>query len=131
MKFLTDQDVYITTVRHLRDLGHDVITASEIGFSQADDIDLLKKANEQNRVFITRDRDFGGLVFVERLGSGVIYLRMQPSTQNAVHEELKRMLKIYSEDELKKAFIVVEPGRHRFRRLTDPGEKSETGDPSL
>lgn len=34
------------------------------------------------------------------------------------------------QDELKKAFIVVEPGRHRFRRLPDPGEKSETGDTS-
>jgi predicted nuclease of predicted toxin-antitoxin system len=123
MKFLTDQDVYITTVCYLRELGHDVITASEIGLSQADDIDLLKKANEQNRVFITRDRDFGGLVFVERLGSGVVYLRMLPATQNAVHEELKRMLKIYSEDELNRAFIVVEPGRHRFRRIPEPGLK--------
>ena len=123
MKFLTDQDVYITTVRYLRSLGHDGITASEIGLSQADDIDLLKKANEQNRVFITRDRDFGGLVFVEGLGSGVVYLRMLPTTQNAVHEELKRMLKIYSEDELNRAFIVVEPGRHRFRRLPEPGLK--------
>ncbi|MFC2140805.1 hypothetical protein ACFLQP_00725 [Acidobacteriota bacterium] len=55
---------------------------------------------------------------------------MLPATQNAVHEELKRLLKIYSEDELKKAFAVVEPGRHRFRRLPDPEEKGETGDAS-
>ena len=67
------------------------------------------------------------MVFAEGMGSGVIYLRMPPSTQNAVHEELKRILKIYSEAELKKAFIVVEAGRHRFRRIPDPGEKGETG----
>ncbi len=41
MKFLTDQDVYAITVRFLMELGHDVITASEIGLSQADDSDLL------------------------------------------------------------------------------------------
>ena len=120
MKILTDQDVYIITVRYLRNLGYDVITAYEIGLSKADDIDLLKKAREQNWLFVTRDRDFGGLVFTEGMGSGVIYLRMLPSTLNAVHEELKRILKIYSEDELKKAFVVVEAGRHRFRRIPDP-----------
>ena len=47
----------------------------------------------------------------------VRYLRMLPSTRNTVHEELERMLKSYSEDELKKAFVIVEAGRHRFRRL--------------
>jgi predicted nuclease of predicted toxin-antitoxin system len=120
---LTDQDVYIITVRYLRNLGYDVITANEIGLSKADDIDLLKKAKEQNWLFVTRDRDFGGLVFAEGMGSGVIYLRMLPSTQNAVHEELKRILRIYSEAKLKKAFIVVEAGRHRFRRIPDPLEK--------
>ena len=67
MKFLTDQDVYAITVRFLMELGHDVITASEIGLSQADDSDLLKTACDQNRIFIARDRDFGGLVFVEKL----------------------------------------------------------------
>lgn len=117
MKFLADQDVYARTVQYVRGLGHDIITAYEIGLSEAADTDLLRKAREQNRIFITRDRDFGGLVFVEESGSGVIYLRMLPSTQNAVHAELERMLSIYSEDELKKSFVVVEPGRHRFRRL--------------
>ena len=117
MKFLSDQDVYAVTVRYLQELGHDVITAYEIGFSEADDIKLLRKAAEQSRILITRDRDFGGLVFVEGLGNGVIYLRMLPSLQRAVHKELERMLKSYSEDDLKNAFVVVEPGRHRLRRL--------------
>jgi len=61
MKLLADQDVYVTTVRYLRNLGYDVITAYEIGLSKAEDIDLLKKAKEQNWLFVTRDRDFGGL----------------------------------------------------------------------
>jgi predicted nuclease of predicted toxin-antitoxin system len=117
MKFLTDQDVYAVTVRYLKELGYDVITAYKIGFSEADDIELLRKAVEQSRILVTRDRDFGGLVFVEGLGNSVIYLRMLPSTQRAVHKELERILKAYSEDELKNAFVVVEPGRHRLRRL--------------
>jgi len=59
---------------------------------------------------VTRDRDFGGLVFVRGMRVGVVYLRMLPSTQNSVHDELRRVLETYSEGELMKAFVVVEPG---------------------
>jgi predicted nuclease of predicted toxin-antitoxin system len=116
MKFLLDQDVYATTARFLTSLGHDVVRVAQIGLSRADDSDLLTIAQEQGHIFVTRDRDFGGLVFVEALGAGVIYLRILPSTQNSVHKELETVLKTYSEGELMKAFVVIEPGRHRFRK---------------
>jgi len=47
---------------------------------------------------------------------GVI-LRVLPSTVPQVHLELERILDIYSEFELSSAFVVVEAGRHRFRRI--------------
>lgn len=119
MKFLQDQDVYAVTVRFLDGLRHDVIPVAQIDLSQAEDSYLLKEAHEQDRIFVTRDRDFGRLVFVGGSGAGVIYLRMLPSTQNAVHDKLERVLSSYPEDELKKSFVVVEPGRHRFRKLPD------------
>src|SRR5207244_891967 len=117
MKFLTDQDVYATTGRFLSALGHDVVTAAQLGLAQGEDAELLRVAHEQGRIFVTRDRDFGGLVFVQGGGAGVVYLRMLPSTQNAVHAELERALTLYSEQELQGSFVVIEPGRHRIRRL--------------
>lgn len=117
MKLLLDQDIFAKTHRFLEELGYDVIPVAQLGLAQASDIDLLKKSEELTRIFITRDRDFGGLVFVSGLGSGVIYLRMLPSTQQAVHQELERVLKTYPEEKLKSAFVVVEPGRHRFRKI--------------
>jgi predicted nuclease of predicted toxin-antitoxin system len=116
MKFFTDQDVYAATVRLLSSLGHDVETASQQGKAQAKDIDLLAAANAQGRLFVTRDRDFGALVFVQSKGPGVIYLRMTPSDQDAVHAELERILTLYTEQELQASFVVVEPGRHRIRK---------------
>ena len=118
MKFLLDQDVYAATARFISELGHDVVTAAKTGCSQASDSQLLSIAKEQDRIFVTRDRDFGGLVFVKKLGAGVIYLRILPSTLHVGHKELETVLTSYSEDELKGAFVVVEPGRHRFRRLS-------------
>ena len=117
MKFLLDQDVYALTARLLTEQGHDVVTASQLGLSRAQDIDLLKRATGEKRIFVTRDRDFGNLVFVHGAGGGVIYMRMLPSTMEAVHMEMKKVLETYSETELAKAFVVVEGNRHRIRRI--------------
>ena len=118
MKLLTDQDVYAATVQFLRGLGHDVATAAERGLAQAEDAELLRAAHADGRIFVTRDRDYGGLVFLQALQAGVLYLRVLPSTLNAVHVELGRVLGMYNEEELHGAFVVVEPGRHRVRRAT-------------
>jgi predicted nuclease of predicted toxin-antitoxin system len=117
MKFLLDQDVYATTARFLEGLGHDVVPVAQLGLSRADDEELLRVAQEQGRILVTRDRDFGALVFVEMLGAGVLYLRVLPSTQNGVHSELGRVLATYPSEELSKAFVSIEPDGHRIRRL--------------
>jgi len=57
MRFLTDQDVYAVTAQLLRNLGHDVATAAELGLSRATDATLLPTAKVQERIFITRDRE--------------------------------------------------------------------------
>ena len=99
MRFLTDQDVYALTVQLLRDLDHDVVT---------------------------RDRDFGNLVIVQGLTTGVVYLRLLPSTLAAVHAELERVLARYNQTALLRAFVVVEPARHRLRRLPEPDSGDES-----
>ena len=119
MKFLIDQDVYAITIKALKDDQHDVIPCSELGFSQAADETILSKAKEMSRILVTRDRDYGTLVFAKQIVAGVIYLRILPSTLAAVHSELTRVLSVYSEEELLRAFVVVEPGRHRIRRLSE------------
>ena len=116
MRILLDEDVYSVTGRFLKALNHEVISVQELGLSGRADEEILRSAMQRRAVLITRDRDFGHLVFVKGLGTGVIYLRMLPSTLGAVHEELKRILELYGVKELEKSFVVVEPGGHRFRR---------------
>lgn len=117
MKFLADQDVYGVTIRFLSGFGHDVVTVAQLGLAQAEDAELLRVAHQQGRVFVTRDRDFGALVFVQGSGPGVVYLRILPSTRDAVHAELARVLTLYSEQELQASFVVIEPARHRMRKV--------------
>jgi predicted nuclease of predicted toxin-antitoxin system len=117
MKLLADHDVYAATSRFVAALGHEVVTAYELGFAERSDEELLELAHDQERILLTRDRDFGNLVFVGRRQSGVIYLRILPSSQAGVHSELQRVLQTYTETELQRSFVVVEPGQHRIRRL--------------
>jgi predicted nuclease of predicted toxin-antitoxin system len=109
--------VYAATARFLLELGHDVVAVTSIGLSRAQDQEILRVAQEQNHILVTRDRDFGNLVFVRGLGAGVIYLRVLPSTLDVVHAELEKVLNLHLEQELTHAFGVVEPEGHRIRRL--------------
>lgn len=117
MKFLTDQDIYALTTRYLRELGHDVVTAAELGLAQATDESLLRRAGEKECIFVTRDRDIGGLVFLRAISAGVIYLRIRPTSLSAVHTELANILASYSEQKLKKSFVVVMADGHRIRNI--------------
>jgi predicted nuclease of predicted toxin-antitoxin system len=116
-RLLLDQDVFERTARLLISLGHDVVRVAELGMQSASDEDNLTRAFELNRIFITRDRDFGNLVFVRGIRTGVIYLRITPRNADRVHTELERVLSTYSEDRLKSGFIVIDGGRHRFRHI--------------
>ncbi len=118
MRFLLDQDVYALTARFLRGLGHHIVTAAELGLSRAADAVLLARAIQEAGIFVTRDKDFGALVFVERPGKGVIYLRITPSTVQTTHKQLQLILQTYTAADLANAFVVVEPGQYRFRKLS-------------
>jgi predicted nuclease of predicted toxin-antitoxin system len=115
LKFLVDQDVYALTIQLLLRLGHDVVTAAERKLDRASDSDVLNSARDDERIVVTRDRDFGALVFAESQGWGVIYLRIVGTNMRAVHDELERVLALYDEPGLLRSFVVVGPGRHRIR----------------
>ena len=54
MRFLTDQDVWKATVDMIKSLGHDVVTAREIGMARASDRELLTEAKRDDRLLVTR-----------------------------------------------------------------------------
>ena len=118
MRFLADQDVWKVTLDLLRDWDHDVLTAKQIGMARASDEDLLKEARRDNRLFITRDKDYGSLVFLGNVASsGVILLRITPGTIDEVHAELARVFEQHTEEDLRKFFCTVERKRHRIRHI--------------
>jgi predicted nuclease of predicted toxin-antitoxin system len=116
MRFLADHDVYAVTSRLLVAEGHDVVRVADLGLAQASDSEILSRSQQERRILLTCDRDYGRLVYVGGANAGVIYLRINPASAGAVHQELLRVLGLYSENELLVVFVVVEPTRHRIRR---------------
>lgn len=118
MKLFIDQDVYRITVEFLKSEGHDVICAKEVDLSKATDDELLIWARQNKRILVTRDKGFGALVFVSYIQTeGVILLRIDPVTIEPVHKELTLFFKKHSDLDFHNCFCVIEPYRHRIRKL--------------
>ena len=59
-----DQKLRHEVAQALRDEGHDVLRATEVGQARADDNQILQKAISENRVLITLDEHFGDWVIL-------------------------------------------------------------------
>jgi predicted nuclease of predicted toxin-antitoxin system len=77
VRFLADEHVPGSTIRALRDAGHQVWAVAEEAPGTPDP-ELLARAVAEGRVVLTFDRDFGALLF--RAGAaappGVIFFRL-------------------------------------------------------
>ena len=54
-----DQMLPLDVAQALRNEGHDVMRASEVGQARADDYEILQKAIAENRILVTLDEHFG------------------------------------------------------------------------
>lgn len=114
LKFIADEGVEKEIVLALRK-HYDVLYVAETMKSAADDV-ILQKADEEQRILITLDKDFGELVFrLGRIHSGVILCRLQSlSIKEAValvEETVAR-----NGAALRAAFTVIQPKNLRIRK---------------
>lgn len=79
MRFLANENIPIPSTRLLRQAGYDIIAITEDSPGIPDTAVLARAADEQ-RIILTFDRDYGELIYRQRLRSpsGIIYLRFQP-----------------------------------------------------
>lgn len=93
MRFITDENLGIRVPQYLRTLGYDVISVIEVALSKPD-TDILDIANREDRIILTTDKDFGELVFKEKLAhAGVILLRLRNESVENKKKVLLRELK--------------------------------------
>jgi predicted nuclease of predicted toxin-antitoxin system len=115
MRFLADESLERRVALFLRSLGHDVSIIGVDHPRSLPDEEVLRIAHRERRILITNDRDFGELIFRQRLPHrGVIYFRL--GLDASADERIERLSDLLSRHQvLGGRFLVVEPGRIRSR----------------
>lgn len=113
MKVLLDTCVWGKAADSLRTRGHDVVWTGSWGADPGDK-EILRLANDDGRVLVTLDKDFGQLVIA--LGhphAGIVRLvGIRARDQGLVTAQI---LDRYREDLIAGAIVTVESGRVRVR----------------
>ena len=118
MKLLLDQGLPRSAAALLCEAGIDAIHVADIGFSAADDTDILQRAQEDERVVVTLDADFHALLaLTEATSPSVIRIRIERLRAQALTNLLLTVVGECEEELEQGAVVTVEPSRIRVRRL--------------
>jgi predicted nuclease of predicted toxin-antitoxin system len=116
MKFVADEGVDGSLVALLRSASHDVMYFAETDRSTDDEV-ILEIANLENRILITRDKDFGELVYRMRMvHSGILLIRAEELSSTFRSRLVTDFIQANLET-LAGYFIVIQPGTARFRKM--------------
>ena len=114
-KIYLDQMLRLEVAQALKDEGHDVLRASEVGQARADDYQILQKAIVENRILVTLDEHFGDWVILPlSKHSGVIRLKINPTTSKNAIKLLLPFLRLHSSDQFKNYLVILSPKRSKW-----------------
>lgn len=114
MNFLADESVDYPVVERLRADGHTVTAVAEMAPSIPDDL-VLAQANQHEAILLTGDKDFGELVFRQRLvTAGVVLIRLAGLAAMTKAAIVATVVQAH-EVKLHHAFTVISPGMVRIR----------------
>ncbi|GCL37910.1 MAG: DUF5615 family PIN-like protein [Sphaerospermopsis kisseleviana] len=118
MRFLANENFPLDAVEALRENGHDVawIRIDSPGIS---DPQVLSRAQAENRILLTFDKDFGELAFRSQLPAttGIILFRIKAPSGAVVAEKAVKAIAL--RDDWYGHFSVVEDDKVRMRTLVN------------
>ncbi len=114
MNVLCDEGVDSQIVRQLRQDGHDVLYVAEMEPGISDDL-VLERGNEHNALLVTEDKDFGELVYRQRLVHlGVVLLRLH-GLSSSTKAHIVSATFAEHDRQMPDSFTVISPGIVRIR----------------
>jgi predicted nuclease of predicted toxin-antitoxin system len=118
MKFLADMGISPKTIKFLQQRGYDAIHLHEQGLYRLSDTAILTKAQDEQRVLLTHDLDFGELLAASgsKLPSVVIF-RLRNMRPENVNGYLTTIILQYQRMLEEGAIISLMEGKIRIRSL--------------
>jgi predicted nuclease of predicted toxin-antitoxin system len=117
VRFLADENFPLPSVRLLVASGHDVVAVASQS-PGAPDESVLAQAVREERVLLTFDRDYGGLLYLggARPPEGIVYFRFAPSSPEEPAEYLISLVERFGAS-LRGTLTVAERDHIRQRPL--------------
>lgn len=116
MRILANENVPQPVVASLRARGHDVAWITEIRRGM-EDREVLALAQQEQRVVVTFDKDFGELAFAARLPAscGVVLFRLQGASPEV--DNHRAVTALSGRDDWSGVFAIIEDDRVRVRAI--------------
>ncbi len=123
MKFLIGNNLSPLLAEGLKAAGHDAVHLRDLGMQAAPDAAVLQRARVDERVLVSADTDFGGLLSRSRAtGPSVLLIRRLAGRRAAEQSAIiLANLDQIAEDLAAGAVVVIGDDWIRIRRLPMPG----------
>lgn len=118
MKLLIDACVWGPACDVLRAAGHDVVYVGDWP-EDPGDADILRRAQQEGRVLVTLDKDFGALAVLARQAHAGIVRLVDIGAREQAQACLRALARVGPELAAG-AIVTVEPGRFRVRLAVPP-----------
>lgn len=118
IKFIADVNIERPIVDFMQKKGYDVKWVPDYDCEISDE-ELLRLANEEKRILLTNDKDFGGLVYLQRrLSSGILLFRVKGQVSEEKVRLLEKVLERHG-DRLSNHFTVIGTKKIRIVPMED------------
>jgi predicted nuclease of predicted toxin-antitoxin system len=115
MRLYLDQMFRAALVGMLRDAGHDVIRAADVGQARADDEAILSRVCHEGRILVTLDEHFGDWTILPlSKHPGVIRVKIHPSTTRNAAALLLPFLAGRRHEDFVDSLVIVSKRRIRW-----------------
>ena len=118
MKLLLNQGLPRSAVPLLTTNGHDALHVGDIGLAEAEDGDIIREAERQDRVVVTLDADYHRILAISGAAKpSVIRVRIEGLRAAPLATLLCDVIPLCENDLVAGAMVSVESDRLRVRRL--------------